>query len=93
MAVLISADKKELIITCGCGCDEAVHLKIDNEDGYVYQCFMNGNFYKEQYGMFGTLRKKMKKIWAIIRNKDYCYSDIVMNAEDFKQFKMYINQF
>lgn len=91
MAVLISEDKKELIITCKCGCDDAVHLKI--EDGYAYQCFMSGNFYNEQYGACGMLRKKLKKIWAIVRNRDYCYSEIVMDAEDFAQFKKYINKF
>ena len=54
---------------------------------------MNGNFYKDQYGMLGILKEKLKKIWAIIRNKDYYYSDVVMNGEDFNRFKEYINQF
>lgn len=55
--------------------------------------YMNGNFYKDQYGMLGILKEKLKKIWAIIRNKDYYYSDVVMNGEDFNRFKEYINQF
>lgn len=96
MAVMISDDKKDLIVTCKCGCDEGVHLTIsheDDEDDYAYQCFTNGNFYKDQYGMLGTLNNKIKKIWAIIRNKDYYYSDIVMNKEDFEQFKKWINQY
>ena len=93
---MISEDKKELIVTCKCGCDEGVHLTIshkDDEDYYAYQCFTNGNFYKDQYGMFGTLKNKLKKSWAIIRDKDYYYSDVLMSCEDFKRFKEYINQF
>ena len=96
MAVMISEDKKDLIVTCKCGCGEAAHLTISHEgeeDYYAYQCFMNGNFYRDQYGIFGTLKNKLKKIWAIIQNKDYYYSDVVMNKEDFKRFKEYINQF
>ena len=95
MAVMISEDKKDLIVTCKCGCG-AVHLTIDTEDDadyYAYQCFMKSNFYDEQYGMFGRLMDKLKKIWKIIRNKDYYYSDVVMNKQDFEQFKEYINQF
>lgn len=94
MAVLKSKDNKELIISCKCGCDEGVHIKIDDSCGdYAYQVFTNGNFYKEQYGMFGVLKEKLKKILAIIRNKDYYYSDIIMSKEDFNEFKDWINQF
>lgn len=78
-----------MIVTCKCGCG-AVHLTIDTEeddDYYAYQCFMKSNFYDEQYGMLGKLMDKLKKIWKIIRNKDYYYSDIVMNKEDFEQLK------
>lgn len=96
MALLISEDKKDLVITCDCGCGTAAHINISHELGeeyYAYQCFMNGNFYKEQYGLFRTLKNKIRKIWAIIRNKDYYYSDIVMTKKDFEQLKKYINQF
>ena len=96
MAVMISEDKKDLIVTCKCGCDEGVHLHISHErdeDYYAYQCFTNGNFYRDQYGMFGTLKNKLKKIWAIIRNKDYYYSDVVMSKKDFEWFKSWVNQF
>lgn len=96
MAVMISNNKEDLIVTCKCGCDKGVHLHISHEgeeDYYAYQCFVNGNFYKEQCGVFRTLKNKLKKIWAIIRNKDYYYSDVVMNKEEFEQFKKWVNQF
>lgn len=93
MAVLISKDKKDLVVTCKCGCGDGIHLCIHNDgEDYAYQCFTNGNFYKEQDGMFKILKNKLAKIWAIIRNKDYYYSDIMMNREDFEQLKEYINQ-
>lgn len=96
MAVMISGNKKDLFATCKCGCQEGVQFHISHEgdeDYYACQCFTNGNFYRDQYGMFGTLKNKLKKIWAIIRNKDYYYSDVLMSYEDFKKFKEYINQF
>lgn len=98
MSMLITDDGKELILTCECGCDEAIHLIVDDEDkrydAYAIIAFMNGNFYKEQDdSLVGCLKRKARKIWAIIRNKDYCYSDIHMNRKDFERFKEYINQF
>ena len=97
MAVMISEDKKDLIVTCKCGCQDAIHIKIDDEDKdavyYAIQTYMNGNWYRDQDDrVFRNIGRKLKKIWAIIRNKDYYYSDVVMNKEDFEQFKKWVNQ-
>lgn len=93
MSVLMNKDKTELIVTCKCGCDAACHITIekDGRDTYTIVSFMNGNFYTDQYGGLDLLKEKLKKIWAIIRNKDYYYADVVMNEEDFKVFKEYVN--
>ena len=95
MAVFYNKEKTELVVTCNDGCGEAAHIVIDVDDSefYGFMSYMNGNFYKEQYGVFGTLKEKCKKIWAIIRNKDYIYSDIIMTKADFEIFKEYINRF
>lgn len=95
MAVILSKDKTEMIITCNCGCDETARIKVNLEDEeyYALMCYMNGNFYKDQEGVLYKLKWKLKKIWAIIANKDHYYSDIVMNKEEYQEFKKYINQF
>lgn len=98
MSVMISDDKKELIVTCKCGCQDSVHIKVDDEDKdtnyYAIQIYMNGNWYRDQdEKIFRTIDRKLRKIWAIIRNKDYYYSDVLMSREDFEKFKEYINQF
>lgn len=95
MAVLKNKNGKELYIDCCCGCDEGIRLKIDKFDDFDYYCWMtytNGNYYSE-YGetMWRVFCKKLKKIWSIIRNKDYYYSDIVMTKAEFDEFREYIN--
>ncbi len=98
MSIMMSKDKKELIVTCSCGCDDGVHIIKANSDEYdgsvAYLSYISGNFYKEQENiLFGVFKNKLKKILAIIRNKDFYYSDVRMSKEDFQQFKDYINQF
>lgn len=91
-SVLKSYDEKEVIVSCKCGCDDGIHMEIrhnDGEDFYAIAAFTNGNFYLEQHHPF---IEKMKKIWAIIRNKDYYYSDICMSEKDWKQFKEWVNR-
>lgn len=88
MATLKSNDNKEMIIMSDCGCDEGIRVKIEEAFGeYCYQTYISGNWYKEQVGLLD----KLKKIWAIIRNKDFYYSDIVMSKEDFQEYKKWIN--
>lgn len=99
MSVFIAENKSELIVTCGCtggfGCGQALRIRIDTNDRdyYAIQSYMNGNFSRDQHGAFAVLLWKLKKIWAIIRNKDHYYSDIVMDDKDFKAFKEYINRY
>lgn len=39
---------------------------------------MNGDWYRDQNdSIFRIIGRKLKKIWAIIRNKDYYYSDVI----------------
>ncbi len=96
MSVLMSKDKKEIIVTCKCGCMSACHILVDDEDKdfglYSFLCFMKSDFDTE-IGPWEALKRKIRKIWCVIRNKDYCYSDIVMSIQDFEEFKRYINQF
>lgn len=95
MAVLKNKDGKELYIDCCCGCDEGIRFKINKDDDFDYYFIMtytNGSFYKEQgETIWGVLCKKFKKTWAIIRNKDFYYSEVVMTKDDFNEFKEYLN--
>lgn len=98
MSVMISDDKKEMIVTCECGCHDAIHIKVDDEDKesdyYAIQTYMNANWYRDQDdSILRCIGRKLKKIWAIIRNKDFYYSELVMNCEDFQKYKEYISQF
>ena len=88
MSVLFNKDKNELIVNCRCGCEDSVHIRIDTEDPdwYAFMTYMNGSFYT-------GISDKLKKIWAIIRNKDYYYSDICMTKEEFEEFKAFVNSF
>lgn len=89
MAVLKASDNSEMIISCKCGCDDGLMIKIEkDEEDYCFMTYLSGNWYKEQAGFI----KKLKKIWAIIFNKDFYYADICMTENEFHQFKTWINR-
>jgi hypothetical protein len=95
MAVLTAAANDEMLISCNCGCDEGMRLRIDKDEDlddvnatYAYQSFSSGDFYTGQ----GSFRKKLRKIWAIIRNKDFYYSEICMSKAEFEEFKAWVNK-
>ena len=101
MSVLKSDDGKELIVSCSCGCDEGVHIRIEKDhidgldaktDTFVYVVCLSGNFYREQkMTVLDVVKIKLRKIWAIIRSKDFYYSEILMSRKDFETFREYIN--
>jgi hypothetical protein len=94
MAVLKNKDGTELLVDCNCGCDNGMRFKIDKEDFDFYCCaaYTNGKFYTEQAeGMWRVFCKKLKKIWAIIRNKDFYYTEFFMTKDEFDEFREYLN--
>ncbi len=96
MSLFLTKDKKEIIVTCKCGCDQAFHITITDEDDdfYCLMCFLRANYDTEHnFGPWRAFKIKAKKIWSILIGKDYCYSDVLISKEEFKQFKDYVNSF
>ena len=94
MAVMKDKSGNNLFIDCMCGCNEGIRVRFekDDYDTYAIFCFTNGNFYAEQNEtVWRILCKKLKKIWAIIRNNDFYYADVRMTKDEFDEFKEYIS--
>ena len=94
MAVMRSKDRKDFIADCCCGCNAGVRIRIDKDDYdyYYIMSYTNGNFYSEQgETVLRVIGQKLKKIWAIVRNKDFYYAEISMNKDEFAEFREYIN--
>lgn len=97
MSVFFTKDKQELIVTCNCGCEEAFHLKVnqdEEDDFYSVLYFMKSNFDTEYAASpWWAFKIKMRKIWCILRNKDYYYSDVILTKADFEELKRYLEQY
>lgn len=94
MAVLKNTDGTEFLVDCCCGCDEGIRLRINKNDFdyYSFLSYTSGHFYREQTdNLLMVFCKKLKKIWAIIRNKDFYYSEVTMTKDQFNEFREYIN--
>ena len=96
MSVMISEDKKELIVNCKCGCEDTIHIRINDKDKeydyYVFQTVLSGNWYRDQDDtVIRCIGRKLKKIWAIIRNNVFYYADVRMTKDEFDEFKEYIS--
>ena len=66
MAVMISDNKKELIVTCKCSCQDTIHIKVDDKDKdadyYAIQTYMSGNWYRYQEDtVIRCIGRKLKK--------------------------------
>ena len=93
MAFMVNRDGSEAYLDCNCGCDSGIRFRVDKSD-HDYYCIMsctNGAFYREQNDtIFRVIGRKLKKIWSIIRNEDFYYSEIILNKEEFDDFRKYI---
>ena len=93
MSVMISEDKKDFIVDCKCGCCEGIRFRFDkdDEDWYLLLSITSGDFYNKQNKKWHTLKEKIKRIWFVLKNRDYLYCDIILSKKDFDEFKKLIN--
>ena len=83
-------------VTCSCGCGEGVEIRLcgddDPGDPFVWIHLTQHRWYAEQDTGFQRIKKKARKIWAVLRNKDICYSELSMTASEFDAFRALLNQ-
>lgn len=92
--VFASNEGNDLYVDCHCGCDSGLRIRIDTLDTGEMYCvvsYTSGDFYRNQSGYVSALKVKLKKIWSIIRNKDFYYSEVCMTKQEFEDFKALIN--
>ena len=60
MAVLKILDNSEMIISCKCGCDDGIRLKIEkDEEDYCFMTYVSENWYKEQAGFIKEAKENL----------------------------------
>lgn len=94
--IFLNEDKTELIATCNCGCDNSIHIRLDDDfkrdydaDEFAFMTYMKGDDTMGYKG--GKLYHKFRKLWYILRGKDYCYSDVIMTKNDVEQLRDYLS--
>ena len=87
---MIDIEKNEYITFCKCGCKNGVVLKAYNDDHELSLQFVSDNFYLMQNKGKMSLKEKLKRIWFIIRGKEYCYFDILIDERELPRFKEFV---
>lgn len=77
---------------CKCGCNNGVVLKYEQEDGEAFLSLVASKFYMEQNNFIKRFVEKCRRIWAVIRNKEFYYFDIWIEKEELQEFKDFVNK-
>lgn len=94
MILASSKGKQHIYVDCHCGCDSGLRIRIepfDHSDIYCFISYTSADWNTNQLSCWQVLKTKLKKIWAIIRNKDYVYSEICLTKQEFEDFKAFLN--
>lgn len=95
MSVLTNKDKNEIVITCSCGCKNGVHLEVrksdDKDDDIAFLSLVSDKFYSEQENFFRRFAEKIRRIWYVLRNKEYTYFEVCLKEKDIQEFKDFVS--
>lgn len=76
---------------CQCGCNDGVVLKSEYDP--LLGCDMmlvSDSYYLMQQTTWTRFKEKCKRIWSILRNKEYCYFSVYMGSDELKEFKEFV---
>lgn len=83
-------DGQGFLINCSCGCGSGLEFKPDPDEEEVILTINVSRWYSEQDDIFVRLMKKLKNIWFVLRGKEYCYSELVIKADEWTKFQEFI---
>ena len=84
-------NEKYCVLHCSCGCNSGVLLRAEKDEDFGSSLSLVSDvYYTIQQTAWSKFTEKCKRIWAIIRNKEYCYFDICIDNEDLKEFKAFV---
>lgn len=76
---------------CKCGCGNGIIIKADDDkDWGVSLQLVSDNFYTNQKNIHTMIKEKWKRLWSVLRNKEYCYFDILIEPSELKEFKEFV---
>ena len=90
MGNFFKADDKKAAMFCRCGCSNGIVMQFYPDDDMLILSLASGRFSTDQKGLFSCIKEKLKRMWFIIRNKEYSYFEIVMEKDDVKGFKEFV---
>lgn len=79
--------EKMVIDTCNCGCGSVFHITRTTDDPEEYYISLHSsNWYSESTSAWDKFKTKMKRLWCVLRNKEYLYMDVCLTPQEFKEF-------
>lgn len=75
-------------IRCSCGCGDGMNFHVTRYDHEPeYWISLTGDLhYLEQNHGWQRLKKKLKKLWAVLANRDYQYFELMLTQQEFSEF-------
>ena len=83
-----SKDHQSVFVNCSCGCGEGLEIRLNKysqEEGDICISMVESKWYSEQIGGWAHLKKKVKRLWRLVCNKDYYYSELILKNEQLTQ--------
>ena len=79
-------DKKEVYMSCDCGCGIMKFTKYE-EDSIGIEYYAS-SFYEKQYGVFNKLLHRIKIAWFMLIGKEFLLYDILVDIDSKKVKEM-----
>lgn len=77
---------------CGCGDGLRVEFYIEGEDPFVVVSTVTSGYHSKSHGPIRVIVDRIKAAWFMLRGKEYCLHELILEPEQWKEFVEDINK-
>ena len=84
---------KNITARCKCGCDDGfkVDFFVEADDPFVVVSTVTSGYHAKSRGLIRVIAERIKAAWFMLRGKEYCLHELILEPKQWKEFVEDIN--
>lgn len=82
--------KNEFFIQCNCGCHNGLIFTWEDDVESLWINVVESKWYSEQQGVLKRIKEKLRRLWFVLRGKEYSLFEMVVEDNKLEEFKEFV---
>ncbi len=82
--------KNEFFIQCKYGCHNGLIFTWEKDEESLWINVVESKWYSSQRGLLRRIKEKLRRLWFVLRGKEYSLFEMVVDGDKLEEFKEFV---